>query len=492
MPGPHNVPLCPENGHLLLHPRPMEKRKPRAIRATVVRMVNRDAVLLGRLALHYKMISQEQAAVAATEMQAPGETRSIGEILLGLHFISEEQLRWLQDAAEKYLAQKQAAEKSGPVAAVKPEATAAKPDVTAAKPEVAAEPEITRFTGDLKDILQKAVSANASDIHLHSGAPIQFRVAGRLWAPRTARISAEDSIRLVHSVMTPEQISRLQTHHELDFAFTLPGVGRFRANVYRQQRGYDGVFRAISDTPPTLEQLQLPPTLERLTHFHQGLVLITGPAGCGKSSTLAALVNLINEAREDHILTVEDPIEFVHASKKAVVNQRQPQKHTQSFATALKAALREDPDIIVIGELRDLESISLAISAAETGHLVLATLHTNSAIRTINRVLDVFPPAQQSQIRAMVSESLRAVVTQRLVATADGTRRVPATEVLMVKPAVSSLIRDQKTHQIKSIMQTARAEGMWLLDDSLLELVKAGTVTKEEAQRHADDPRRFQ
>jgi twitching motility protein PilT len=251
------------------------------------------------------------------------------------------------------------------------------------------------------------------------------------------------------------------------------------------------VFRPIPPDPPTLEQLGLPATLKKLTEYHQGLVLVTGPAGCGKSSTLAALVAMLNAERHDHIITVEDPIEYVHTPKGCLVNQRQAGKHTKSFANALRAALREDPDIIVIGELRDLETIQLAITAAETGHLVLATLHTNNAIRTINRVLDVFPPKQQSQIRAMVSESLRAIVSQRLVMTADNQRRVPALEVLFVKPSVSNLIREEKTFQIRSVMQTGRSEGMTLLDDSLFELVKAGTVTKETARRVAEDPKRF-
>jgi twitching motility protein PilT len=202
-------------------------------------------------------------------------------------------------------------------------------------------------------------------------------------------------------------------------------------------------------------------------------------------------VNLVNQTRHEHIITVEDPIEYVHASKSCVVNQRQAGTHTRSFANALRAALREDPDVIVIGELRDLETISLAITAAETGHLVMATLHTNSAIRTINRILDVFPPKQQSQIRAMVSESLKAIVSQRLLPSADGSRRVPALEVLFVKPSVSNLIRDEKTFQIRSVMQTGRSEGMALLDDSLAELVKAGTVTKDVARRHCEDPKRF-
>jgi len=220
-------------------------------------------------------------------------------------------------------------------------------------------------------------------------------------------------------------------------------------------------------------------------------VLLTGPAGCGKSSTLAALVNIINQDRHDHIITIEDPIEYIHPSKGCVVNQRQVGPHTGSFARALRAALREDPDIIAIGELRDLETISLALTAAETGHLVLATLHTNNAIRTVNRILGVFPPNQQEQIRTMVSESLRAVVSQRLVARADGNGRVPAIEVLVANKAVGNLIRENKTFQIRSVLQTGLSHGMCLLDVSLAELVKKGIVTREEALKHADEPGRF-
>jgi twitching motility protein PilT len=277
----------------------------------------------------------------------------------------------------------------------------------------------------------------------------------------------------------------------VDFAYTLPGVGRFRSNAYRQQRGLDAVFRAIPPIPPTLEQLGLPASLSRFANFHQGMVLLTGPAGCGKSSTLAALVNIINQERHDHIITIEDPIEYIHASKGCVVNQRQVGPHTGSFARALRAALREDPDIIAIGELRDLETISLALTAAETGHLVLATLHTNNAIRTVNRILGVFPPNQQEQIRTMVSESLRAVVSQRLVTRADGNGRVPALEVLVANKAVGNLIRENKTFQIRSVLQTGAAHGMCLLDASLADLVKNRIITREEALKHADEPQRF-
>jgi twitching motility protein PilT len=253
----------------------------------------------------------------------------------------------------------------------------------------------------------------------------------------------------------------------------------------------DAVFRPIPLEPPTLEDLSLPSSLAKLTGYHQGLVLVTGPAGCGKSSTMAALINLINEDRPDHIITVEDPIEFAHRSKMCVVNQRQVRKHTGSFASALRAALREDPDVIAIGELRDLETISLAITAAETGHLVLGTLHTNDAARTINRILDAYPPDQQSQIRAMISESLRAIVSQKLVPTADGSRRVPALEILLVNIAVSNLIREERVFQLRSVMQTGRNLGMRLFDDSLLELMRAGTISKETARKNCDDPKLF-
>jgi len=275
---------------------------------------------------------------------------------------------------------------------------------------------------------------------------------------------------------------------QVDFAYAIPGVGRFRANVYRQQRGLDAVFRAIPPTAPTLEDLGLPATFERFASIHQGIVLFTGPAGCGKSSTMAAMVRLINESRSDHIITIEDPIEYVHPSLRAIVNQREVGPNTKSFARALRAALREDPDVIVIGELRDLETISLALTAAETGHLVFGTLHTSSAIRTVNRVLGVFPPDEQGQIRMMLSESLRAVISQRLIPQADGGGRVAATEVLIGTRAVGNLIREQKTFQLTSLMQTGISQGMCLLDVSLQNLFKRREITRDAARQHAEKP----
>ncbi len=449
---------------------------------------NPDDALLGRIALHYKLVSQAQIDAALLVQRTEKPRARIAEILASQNVISAEQLQWLLNAQEQYNAKQRGAAAPAPATAAAPRTSAQAP--AAATPAIVATRPMQAGTITLEQILQKAVEAKASDVHIHSGAPIQIRVNGALKEMKTGMLDADATSALLTAVLSPEQKTQLLETFDLDLSLQLP-CGRFRVSMYKQQRGYDAVFRPIAATPPTLEQLGLPPAIKRLTEFHQGLVLVTGPAGCGKSSTLAALVNVINESRHDHIITVEDPIEYVHTGKGCIVNQRQAGKHTLSFANALRAALREDPDVIVIGELRDLETMSLAITAAETGHLVLGTLHTNNAIRTINRVLDAFPPKQQSQIRAMVSESLRAIVSQRLLPSADGTRRVAATETLFVKPAVSNLIRDQKTFQIRSIMQTGRSEGMSLLDDSLFDLVKAKTITIEVARRVCEDPKRF-
>jgi len=338
----------------------------------------------------------------------------------------------------------------------------------------------------LESLLAEGAANHASDIHLHAGAPLKTRVNGE-FVVSEGNIESESVERMVSAALTPEQRRILSRDGELDFCFDLPGVGRFRANAYRQQRGLDAVFRTIPDTPPTLEELGLPEDLKKYTDYHQGMVLITGPAGCGKSATLAALVNHINENRNEHVLTVEDPIEIIHPSKQCLVNQRHAGHHTSSFARALRGALREDPDIIVIGELRDLETISLAMTAAETGHFVLATLHTSNAVRTVNRMIGAFPSNEQDQVRAMLSESLRAVLSQRLVPTADGQRRVPALELLVINRAIGNLIRDEKTVQIRSSMQTGKAHGMYLLEQSLNDLVAAGTITRDIALEIAEE-----
>ncbi len=339
----------------------------------------------------------------------------------------------------------------------------------------------------LHTILRDAVRSGASDVHLHSNAPQKLRLNGELEEISSTPMDAREVELLVSAGLTSAQRTELCHAGELDTCYDVAGVGRFRTNIYRQQRGFDAVYRAIPADPPTLDQLGLPNALAKHTNYHQGMVLITGPAGCGKSSTMAALVNLINEERDEHILTIEDPIEYVHPSKRCLVNQRHAGRHTSSFARALRGALREDPDVIVIGELRDLETISLAMTAAETGHFVLATLHTSNAVRTVSRMIGAFPSNQQGQVRTMLSESLRCVISQRLVVAADGSGRIPALEMLVINKAIGNLIRDEKTIQIRSAIQTGSAHGMCLLEQSLNELARGGQITRDEALRIAED-----
>jgi twitching motility protein PilT len=460
--------------------------------------------LLGRIAVSAKLITQDQLLAALRTQDHVGTTKRLGDILFDLGYITQAQLEWLLNAQQTYLQREHKAEVEAerrssaemrqsvsadgtiamPERQARPAPAAASAPVQSPLSQPSAEPMLNR-------ILAKAMQMHASDVHIHTGVPIQMRIGGRLLKANSPPLEPAQSESMVLQILTPEDRAVFVAHNDLDFAYAIPGVGRFRGNVYRQRRGVDAVFRPIPLEPPTLDQLGLPSSLARLTNYHQGLVLVTGPAGCGKSSTLAALINLINEDRPDHIICVEDPIEFVHRSKTCVVNQRQVHKHTGSFASALRAALREDPDVIAIGELRDLETISLAITAAETGHLVLGTLHTNDAARTINRILDAYPPDQQSQIRSMISESLRAIVSQRLIPTVDGSRRVPALEILLVNLAVSNLIREERVFQLRSVMQTGRNLGMCLLDDSLLGLVRGGIITKEVARYHCEDPKLF-
>ncbi|HEX4961105.1 MAG TPA: type IV pilus twitching motility protein PilT [Thermoanaerobaculia bacterium] len=443
-----------------------------------------DDLLFGRIALHYKLVTREQLVAAAEWQAREGSSRRLGEILVERGVLMPHQLEQLLAVQREYVAKQQAQ------AVPAPAPTSV--DTTAAAPSP---PSLRDFDLDgpraLDRLLEHTLKSGASDLHLHSGSAIKVRVHGQLTDLAPEPLAAQTAERMVMEVLDPDQAAALRDKGQVDFAYDLAGVGRFRSNAYRQQRGMDAVFRAIPPHPPSLEELGLPSTLARFANFHQGMVLFTGPAGCGKSSTLAALLNIINGERRDHIITIEDPIEYIHPSKQCVVNQRQVGSHTNSFARALRGALREDPDIISIGELRDLETISLALTAAETGHLVLATLHTNNAIRTINRILGVFPPSQQDQIRTMVSESLRAVVSQRLVPVAVGKGRVPALEILVVNKAVGNLIRENKTFQIKSVLQTGASHGMCLLDASLADLIKKGFISREEAMKHAEEPHKL-
>ena len=329
--------------------------------------------------------------------------------------------------------------------------------------------------------------SNASDIHLGVNTVPSWRRNGNLEPIflQAPRLSAEDTLRLAHSFLNAAQLARLEEIGDVDFAYSTQ-FGRFRTSVVRQRIGIDLVFRIISTKLRTMDELGLPPALKKLTEYHNGLVLITGPVGSGKSTTLAAMVDYINQNRRDHIITLEDPIEYLIKPRNCQVTQREVHSHTRSFAAALRGALREDPDVIMVGEMRDLETISLAISASETGHLVLGTLHTGSAARTLDRVLDVFPVDQRDQIRIMVSESLRGVVSQQLIPRADGKGRAMALEILTNQPAVAATIRDAKTFMLPGIIQTGRKQGMKLMDESLRELAAQGIISNEEALARAD------
>ncbi len=341
-------------------------------------------------------------------------------------------------------------------------------------------------------LLRAAVSLDASDLHVPTGSPPLVRRFGELRQLAHPAFAAADVEALVLEMLTPEQRAKLDAEWELDFAYEIPGLARFRSNAFRQRKGIDACFRVIRSQLGSFAQLGIPAILEKVCENHQGLILVTGAAGSGKSTTLAAMVDLVNSHRAHHVLTVEDPIEYVHPVKKGAVNQRELGTHTRSYANALKAALREDPDVIMVGELRDIETISLAISASETGHLVIGSMNTSSAHKTIDKIIDSYPSNQQNQIRAMLGESLKAVFTQRLLPRADGKGMVLAYELLLGSLQLANLIKDGKTFQIPNIMQTGKGAGMRQMDDSLLELVKGGHLAGEVAWKNASNPKLFQ
>jgi twitching motility protein PilT len=331
----------------------------------------------------------------------------------------------------------------------------------------------------LDELLRTMKQHNASDLHLSSGSAPYLRVHGEMVKLNYREVSHEVCQSLIFQILTEKQRALFAENWELDCSYPLAEVGRFRVNVFMQRNGVAAVFRLIPEKVQTVEELGLPEQLLDLVNASEGLVLVTGPTGSGKSTTLASLIHSINMRERAHIITIEDPIEFVHSNGQALVSQREVSSHTKSFQAALRAALREDPDIILVGEMRDLETISLAVTAAETGHLVLATLHTNSAIKTVDRIIDVFPENQQGQIRVMLSESLRGIVAQALIPTADGEGRAPVVEILVNIPAVANLIREGKTHQINSVMQTGRSFGMVTFDSAINELIRQSTITRE-------------
>jgi twitching motility protein PilT len=343
---------------------------------------------------------------------------------------------------------------------------------------------------DITQLLTFAHREGASDVHLSASEPPMVRIHGDMKRIEHPPLSPEEVHNMCFDIMSDAIRKTFQETNDVDFSFDLGDVARFRVNVFRTRRGEGAVFRTIPTKVMTLEELGLPPVIPEICDKEKGLVLVTGPTGSGKSTTLAAMIHYINERYEGHILTIEDPIEFVHTSRKCLINQREVGTHTTSFNAALRGALREDPDVILVGEMRDLETVALALTAAETGHLVFATLHTSSAPKTVDRVIDVFPAGQQGQIRTMFSESIQAVITQTLLRKRAG-GRVAALEILIGTPAVRNLIRENKIHQIPSSMQTGQAVGMQTLDMALIDLVAKGLVTKEEAQSRTNTPNLF-
>jgi twitching motility protein PilT len=338
---------------------------------------------------------------------------------------------------------------------------------------------------DITELLAFSVKNKASDLHLSAGLPPIIRVNGDVRRINLPAMEHKDVHAMVYDIMSDVQRKQYEDTRECDFSFEIPNLARFRVNAFVQNRGAGAVFRTIPSKVLTLEELNCPKIFKDISDYPRGIVLVTGPTGSGKSTTLAAMINHVNENSYSHILTVEDPIEFVHQSKKCLINQREVGPHTLSFQNALRSALREDPDVILVGELRDLETIRLALTGAETGHLVFATLHTSSAAKTIDRVIDVFPAAEKEMVRSMLSESLRAVISQTLLKTKDGQGRVAAHEILIGTPAIRNLIRENKVAQMYSSLQTGQQHGMQTLDQCLVDMVRRNIVSAAEARNKA-------
>ena len=342
---------------------------------------------------------------------------------------------------------------------------------------------------DFAEILTRMAEERASDVHLTPGYPPAIRVRGKIvgldeYGPLSSQLTRDT----VYSLLNDDQRKRFESHKQLDLAYAVPGVARFRVNCFFQRGSISAAFRRIPHQIPRLDELGLPRVLEEMTRKPRGLVLVTGPTGSGKSTSLAAMLDIINQERDEHILTIEDPIEFLHTHKSCIVNQREIGADAEDFASALKSALREDPDVILVGEMRDLETMSTALTAAETGHLVFATLHTQSTAQTVDRIIDIFPAQQQAQVRMQLSIGLQGIVTQQLLPTVDGTGRVVACEILAPTPAVRNLIREGKTHQIYSAIQTSGSIGMQTMDAHLAQLVRLGRISRRLAEQRASVP----
>jgi twitching motility protein PilT len=444
-------------------------------------------------AYHSGWITADQYTSAATALQSMPSVSAI-DFLLEQTMVSPEQAEGLRLALQPATSAVETAATqvdgalppARPAPTPAPEQNGAAHDSTPPRLDVRQQ-DLPAGLG-INELLRLGMDAGASDIHLGVSSPALMRRHGRLQPLYEGAevLTAANTEALLHSFLNDMQLATLAEKKGLDFSHEIPGLARFRANIVHQRKGHDLVFRIINTQVRTMDELGLPEALKVLTQYHNGLVLITGAVGSGKSTTLAAMIDEVNRHRRDHIITLEDPIEYVFKPAGCQITQREVHTHTDSFSAALRASLREDPDVIMVGEMRDLETIQLAITASETGHLVLATLHTSNASRTLDRILDAFPIEQQSQIRTMVSESLRGILSQQLIPRLDGNGRVVALEVMVNTPAVANLIREAKTFMLPGIIQTGKKLGMKLMDDSLIELVESGTISPHEAYDRAE------
>lgn len=341
----------------------------------------------------------------------------------------------------------------------------------------------------ISELLTQTRDLDASDLHLTVGVPPTVRINGFLSKLEYPALTEDDAYEMLYSVLNDEQRKKFEQVKEIDFSVEIVNVARFRVNVFQHRRGIAGAFRLIPEKIKTLEELSLPPSLAEFTNKPKGLILITGPTGSGKSTTISSLIDIINENQKLHIITIEDPIEFIHEHKNCIIDQREVGMHTHSFASALRVVLREDPDVILVGEMRDLETIAMAVTAAETGHLVFSTLHTNSAAETVERIIDVFPSHQQRQIRIQLAESLQAVISQTLVSNIDKTGRVPVVEIMKATPAIKNIIREERIHMIPATIQASRQQGMQTTDQCLRELYHNHIIDREVALFKATDPK---
>jgi twitching motility protein PilT len=466
-------------------------------------MSNEKQQLLKRIIVHNKLLSEQDVddllsafpePTVAVKQMVQNDVFSAKKGAQVLNFYQKElakRLEGAEDGAEPDSAE--ATSDSSLETEKTPEKPSEKPPARP-KRDLATKIDSLQFMVDLGGIdlmhqlLQAARDLGASDLHIKSEMQAVVRVGGRLHNLNTPPLTHDVCELCCHSLLTDAQLERFQSTNDLDFCYEGEGkLGRFRANLLREHRGIDGVFRPIANRVSSFEELNLPPIIKKLLEYRVGIILITGPKGSGKTTTLAAMIDRINAHRQEHIITLEDPIEFVHPCKEGHVNQRQVGEHTLSFSNALRAALREAPDVIMVGEMRDLETTSLAITAAETGHLVLATLHTPDAIRTIGRVLDVFPAKEQAQVRAMISESLRGIVSQLLIPSSTGDSMELATEVLINTQAIGHLIREDRVFQVRGLMQTGKRLGMTMMDESLIKLAQDNKISKEDAIAHAEE-----